>query len=272
MRSLILNSLLCTALAATPQAGNDPDAIEQSALALARSPDLPRLSKLLRDPQFLTGLPDGAPGKTRRLGRILAALKENPNQETAKLCHTLATDPEFLADPDRMSFLLDVLATVKPMTPQTADLFRRTALEGYYASNARLLAANGSPAALALFSALLLTPDEPIEDRIECLHAAIVPRRAALPILAAAERILTRTKEPRLAHAVVESVFDFQTKWFRPGTAPSAPRPWQSASPASLHAALRLAEIAQKLPNLPPALRRAVDRESAAIRRTLAAR
>ncbi len=273
MRRLLLTLLASTVVSATPpQASLDPDASEQAALALVRSRDLPRLAKLLHDPQFLSNLPDADPGKTHRLGHILTALKTNANAETATLCHGLASDPKFMADPDRISFLLDVLAAVSPMTPQTADLFRRTALEGYFASNARLLAANGSPAALALFTSLLLTKDQAIEDRIECLRAAIVPRRTALPILAAAERILTQTTEPGLANGVVESVFDYRPAWFRPGTAPPVPPPWERASPTSLRAALRFAEIAQTRANLPPTLRRTLDRQTTALRRALTPR
>ncbi len=269
MRIRILSLLLLAGLSATSQVGNDADAIEQSAIALVRSRDFSRLSKLLHDPQFLAGLPDGVPGKTHRLGHILIALKVNANHETATLCHELASDPVFLADPDRMSFLLEVLAAVKPMTGQTADLFRRTALEGYFASNARLLAANGSPAALTLFASLMLSKNDPVEDRVECLRLAIVPRRTILSILLAAEVILTQTKELRLANGVIESVFDYHPEWFRPGAAPSAPQPWASTSIKTLRAALHLAEIAQKRSGLPPALRRSLDRETAAIRRAL---
>ena len=272
MRFLLISSLLCTGLSATPQANDDPDAIEQYAIALARSRDFSRLSKMLHDPQFLAGLSDGAPGKTHRLGHILTALKQNAAEDTAALCRGLASDPQFLADPDRMSFLVDVLAAVRPMTKQTADLFRRTALDGYFASNARLLAMNGSPTALALFASLMLAKDEPIEDRVECLRVAIFPRRTLLPILTAAENILTKTAELRLAEGVVESVFDYHPEWFRPSTAPRAPQPWQRASPGSLRAALRIGEIALNLPSLRPALRRVVQRETVVVRQALAAR
>lgn len=269
MRRRILSLFLFAGSSALPQAVDDAGRMEQSAIALVRSRDFSRLAKLLHDPQFLAGLPDGAAGKTRRLGHILTALKENTSPETEALCLGLAADSVFLADPDRMSFLLEVLAVVKPMTPAGAELFRRTADDGYFASNARLLAANGSPVALALFASMMLATGEPIEDRIECLRVALIPRRTVLPFLRTAEGILTGTKEPRLANGVIESVFDYHPEWFRPGSAPAAPQAWEVASPESLRAALRLAERAQHRTGLPPALRRAVARESAAIRHIL---
>ena len=99
-----------------------------------------------------------------------------------------------------------------------------------------------------------------------------LPRRTLLPILTAAENILTKTAGLRLAEGVVESVFDYHPEWFRPGTAPRAPQPWQRASRGSLRSALRIGEIALNLPSLRPALRRVVHRETVVVRQALAAR
>ncbi len=115
------------------RSSTNPKALEQAAIALIESrnsEDLAFLGQLLRDPKFLARLDDPTDLKTGHLYQVMTALARHPIAGTAELCHTLSAHPAFLADPDRMSFLLEVLAAVKPMTEQTAALFQRTNGEG----------------------------------------------------------------------------------------------------------------------------------------------
>lgn len=184
----------------------------------------------------------------------------------------LADDPVFLAEDDRKGLLLQVLAAVKPMSERTVTLFQQTNDDGYFAMNAPLLAANGSPRALALFESMMLERDVPIDRRIDCLHFGIVPRRTELPILQAADRILSRAAEHALAMGVIESVFDYRPGWFGLAVnSPTAPT-WQGASENGLRLALALADKALARRDLKPALRQAVDRSRGTIAQVLTAR
>jgi hypothetical protein len=111
---------------------------------------------------------------------------------------------------------------------------------------------------LKLLESMMLDKSVPTESRLQCLHISIVPRRMELPILGMADRILSRTSERPLANGVIESVFDFQQRWFGIESGISEPPPWSDASSESLRAALHLAEKAEARPGLNPSLRKKV--------------
>jgi hypothetical protein len=249
---------------ATPRevlkSSSDRQALEQAASSLARSKDssdLTLLGQLLRDTRFLARLDDPTNSTIPYFRQVMAALAEHPDSRTADLCLALADDPLYQED-NRLSPLLEVLAAVKPMSTRSAALFQRTNEEGYFAYNVRLLADNGSPAALKLLESMMLDKSVPTESRLQCLHISIVPRRMELPILGMADRILSRTSERPLANGVIESVFDFQQRWFGIESGISEPPPWSDASSESLRAALHLAEKAEARPGLNPSLRKKV--------------
>ena len=246
--------------------------LEQAASALAASSDprdLTLLGQLLRDRGFLGRLDDSEKLKTLHLGKVMETLSAHPSPQTAELCLTLANDPVFLAEEDRKSLLLVALAAVKPMSIRAVEVFQQTNDEGYFASNALLLAGNSSPRALTLFESMMLDHEVPIARRVDLLHACIVPRRTDLPILGAADQVLSRTSERALAAGVIESVFDYQPAWFGRTANIVTPPGWNSASPDSLRAALRLAEKAGARPGLNPSLREKVGHERATIARAL---
>ena len=186
---------------ATPRevlkSSSNRQALEQAASSLARSKDssdLTLLGQLLRDTRFLARLDDPTNSTIPYFRQVMAALAEHPDSRTADLCLALADDPLYQED-NRLSPLLEVLAAIKPMSARSAALFQRTNEEGYVAYNARLLADNGSPAALKLLESMMLDKSVPMESRLQCLHISIVPRRMELPILGIADRILSRTSE-----------------------------------------------------------------------------
>lgn len=257
------------------KSSTDRDALERAAVTLVRSGDagdLAFLGQLLRDREFLARLDDLSNLKTLHLSRVMAALADHPTPQIVDLSLTLAEDPVFVAEGDRKSFVLDLLASVKPMTERTAAMFQRSNVEGYFGFNARLLAGNGSPNALKLFEAMMIDTTVPVESRMECLHKAVLPKRIELPILASADRILSRTKEPVIASAVIESLFDFRQGWFGIESGVSGPPVWESGSPDSLRSALALANKALARRDLSPALRTTVSRARENINRDLSSR
>ena len=249
--------------------------LEQAASALARSRDprdLTLLGQLLRDGGFLARLDDPSGLRTFHLSKVMETLAAHPSRKTAELCLTLADDPVFLAEDDRKGLLLVALAAVRPMSDRTAAVFQRTNEEGYFAFNAPLLAANGTPIALNLFESMMLDRKVPIARRMDGVHASIVPHRINLRILRVADLILLHTSERALTIGVIESVFDFRPQWFGTESRLSGPPPWQNARADSLRFALTLAETAAARPGLEPSLRRAVVHARETIVQTLGPR
>ena len=147
--------------------------------------------------------------KTRHLGPVMTALAANPSPQIVDLCRTLSEDPVFIAESDRKSFALELLAAVKPMDEKTAAVFERSNQEGYFGYTARLFTENGSPRALALFESMML-------DQVQSLRepCRVPPRLCFLPRRMDGASWPRRSDTfadlgARIAGAVIESVFDF---------------------------------------------------------------
>src|SRR5437660_1188144 len=124
--------LLLIALAAAMPAGIRQDLhtlrtshvrkkVFEAAVRIAGSGDpiaLRELGDLLTTQQFLARLDvlDDPQRNSTNLSYVMGALKANPTEATGRLCEALATNRVFLADDDRMLFLLPALAAVRPMT------------------------------------------------------------------------------------------------------------------------------------------------------------
>jgi hypothetical protein len=250
------------------RSSTDGDALERAAISLARSGasnNLEVLGRFLRDPGFLRRLDPSPDLKTIHLSKVMAALAEHPTPQVADLCLTLAEDPAYVAVDDRESFLLEIIAKVKPMSPRAADVFQTANEQGYFGFNARLLTANASPRALALFETMMLDKDTPVESRVECLHVSVLPHRTELPVLQAADRIVSRASERDIIIGVVESVFDFRQKWFGIESGISEPPAWQTASADSLRFAAALAAKVLQRRDLTVSLHSKVEHERGTI-------
>lgn len=254
------------------RSSTDGDALERAAIALAvskKAAPIALLGQLLRDPSFLTRLDGADPSKTH-LSAVLQALAEHSTAQVIELFGSLAGDPAFVAGDERKIMLMELLARVKPMTEQTAAVFERSNEEGYFAFNARLLTENASPRALALFETMMLDKDTPVESRVECLHVSVLPHRTELPILQAADRIVSRASERGIVIGVIESVFDFRQTWFGIESGVSGPPAWRTASAESLRfAAVLAAKVLQR--DLTVSLHNKVERERGTIVRLLGA-
>lgn len=250
------------------RSSTDAEVLERTAVSLARSgtaANLEVLGRFLHDPDFLGRLDPSPDFKTGHLSKVMAALEEHPTPEVANLCLSLAEDPAYVAVDDRASFLLEILAKVKPMSQRAVDVFRNTNEQGYFAFNAPLLTKNASPRALALFETMMLDKDEPLETRVECLHDSVLPHRTEHPILQAADRIVSRASERGIVIGVTESVFEFQQKWFGIESGIAGSPPWQTASPDSLRLAAALAAKLLQRRDLTSSLHNKVEHERATI-------
>ena len=246
-------------LAATELAfSDDPEALKALAAYLGRAEFLDRL-----DP------PESPDGKAVHLYRVLSPLIQRPSPEVVSLCLTLADEPVYLEN-DRKSFLLEALAVVTPMKTETAEAFRRANEEGYFAFDALLLAANGSPVALDLFASMMSDKDEDIEARIELLHKGIVPYRNRFATLQMVAALMAADLEEPVTLAAIESVFDYRKEWFTMhGPMPPG---WRTASGGVLQLVIDLGVQAKKRPDLPEPLSAAIDETTDIVRALLAAR
>ena len=241
----------------------DREQLESSAIALAKSGKaeaLALLGKHLKDPAFLARLDDLARPqlKTRRLRRVFDALAAHPSAAVASLCLELRESKSFMADDDRRPFLLTAAAAVRPMEEPTVRLFVEANEAGYFSFDAPLLAGNGSPLALGLFKSMILDEDVPAARRIDALHASLPMRRTSPEMLDLAGKLLAAAPDDPLAHALLESLFDFRGReWFGPHF--SEPPDWKFAPPAAAARARSLAEAALKRPGLPDRLRAAIE-------------
>jgi hypothetical protein len=252
----------------------DREDLQSAGVALARSDDpqaLERLGEFLARGDFLSRLDDVAEPQERvmHLRQVLAPLIEYPSPEVAALCLRLARAPAFGADDLRRPFLLEALARVRPMAAETVELFRRTNQEGYFASNAWLLAENGSARALDLLESMMADRSVPSARRVDCLHMAVVPHRIERPMLEMVAGLLRRDPEPEVVVGAVESVFDFRVEWFK--THAKSPPAWRSASDEALVFLLELGGQAKRHTGLPATVQESID-ETGEIARALLAR
>jgi len=255
------------------ETSTSPEELELAATDLAFSDDpeaLDVLGKFLRQSAFLDRLDeaDDPAGDTAHLSRVMLPLIERPSPEVALLCLRLVDEPIYL-EHDRKSFVLEAVANVAPMIAETVEAFRRANEEGYFGVDALLLADNGSPAALELFRSMMAEKEVDSESRVELLHKSIMPRRNRLPILQMVAGLMADGLEEPVTIAAIESVFDYQTAWFRiHGPTPPG---WRTASDETLRFLIDLGAQAKRRPNLPSQLAEAID-NTVEIARALLAR
>ncbi|WP_437498401.1 hypothetical protein [Sorangium sp. So ce1099] len=231
---------------------DDRDELEQAATAIVASGDrhgLAELGALLAQGELLARLDalDVPSLKTRRLGRVMAAMERHPSAATERISLDLAASPGYLADPDRKAFVLRVLAAVRPMSEEAAALFREANAEGEFGLDAVLLADNGSPRALDLLGEMLVDREVPVARRIDCVRVTVYPHRAEAPMLELAGHLLAADLDDLEATAIAESIFeDDYSRWFPPGAVPPLPSPWEEAPDEALEQVLSLAGPAEK--------------------------
>ncbi len=256
----------------------DREEVASSALSLASSAQpeaLAPLGRFLQDEAALARLDalDQPQQKLTNLRHVLGALEAHPSASTGRLCETLAASPGFLAEPDRKMFLLPALAAVRPMSEETAAIFRSANAEGYWNGDGRLLARNGSPRALALFAEMVADAAAPVEERVDMLHWAVPANRLHAGFSDMARGLLDKGLPPEVETALVETMFDYQgDKWFGVARNPPVPPPWATAETPLLQQYLKLGEHIERTRKPPEPLAKAVERTLHQIRAVLKAR
>jgi len=251
------------------EAATGPEELETAATELASSDDpeaLEALAVFLRQNEFLDRLDEpGSYSRLTHLSGVMTALIAAPSPEVARLCLDLVDEPVYL-EHDRKSFVLQALAAVPQMEPETAEAFRRANQEGYFGFDALLLAANSSLIALRLFRSMMAQKEVEPEVRVELLHKGIMPNRTRLTILQTVSAMMDDDLEEPVAAAAIESVFDYQAEWFKiHGPTPPS---WRIASNEVLQYVIELGDRARRRPDLPPSLPPAI-RDTVEIARAL---
>jgi hypothetical protein len=250
-----------------------PEELEAAAGELASSDDpqaLEALGSLLGRSEFLDQLdPPDSYNKIAHLTGVFASLIERPSPEVARLCLRLVDEPMYL-EHDRKSLVLEALAGVVPMSPDTAAAFERANEDGYFGFDALLLARNSSAVALDLYQSMMSDHTVDIESRVELVRKGILPYRNRVTILRTAAALIDSNVEPLIATTAMESIFDYQPEWFL--LHGPTPPPWRTAPEEVLRYVLQLASMLIDKQKAPTSLIAAMERTTSTVRALLAAR
>lgn len=236
---------------------DDPRAVEALGVFLGRSKFLEQLD------------PPGSYNPTIHLTGVFASLTGSPSPEVARLCLRLVDEPMYL-EYGRKSLVLEALASVVPMTPDTAAAFARANEEGYYAFDALLLAQNGSVVALDLYRSMMSDHAVDAESRVELVRKGILPYRNRMTTLRTAAALIDSKVEPLIVQTAMESVFDYQPEWFL--IHGPTPPPWRTAPEEVLRYVLQLGSALTDKQKAPASLVPAIERTTEIVRALLAAR
>jgi hypothetical protein len=228
--------------------GGDPIALRQLGDLLTTQELLARLD-VLDDPQR----------SITNLSYVLGALTAHPTEATGRLCETLATNPVFLADDDRMLFLLPALAAVRPMTTGAEAVFRATNADGFFNSNGPLLAANGSERAVALLESMFADRSQRVDERASMAHEAILPNRTNVAIVRMVDRLWERPVEMEVLRALAESIFEYNPEWYGKRRNPPVAPDWSTAPREARQAAAALGRKLSNRADLPASVRAAIQ-------------
>lgn len=225
----------------------DRDLLLSSATTLAASGDPSALFALagpLSEREFLARLDDveDPASDMDNLAIVFRTLTQHPAPNTGRFCEMLYAQPDFRDNPSRINLLLVTLASVRPTTPEGAEVFRATNREGYAGVNGPLLIQNESPLALQVFEELIAGDDIDAEMKVDLLHRSVLPRRTSLPVLQMCARLLDHDLPQEVKDGIVETLFDYQSKrWFGPVLSPPTPPAWELATTEALDLLIALA-------------------------------
>jgi len=251
--------------------------LASSARALAASQDpaaLLELARRLRRADFLDRLDDTSDpvSDIDHLSQVFAELRTHPVEASGKVCVATYDSPEFRALPIRVNMLLAALASVVPVSPDAARVFRESSAEGYAEVNGPLLIANESPLALQVFEELIGGTWVDAYVKVDILHRAVIPKRTSRPVLEVCARLLASGVEPEVRDGILETLFDYRQKeWYGPVLQAPTPPPWESASTEALTFLLQLAGRVHH-DNMDDRLKAAVQATGDRIREILAGR
>lgn len=211
--------------------------------------------------------------KLTNLASVLGAMAKHPTHVNEPLALALLADESFLADLDRVAFVLPMLAATRPMSQTAAALFRKTNQEGYRNSNGPLLMANGSPQALAIFVEMVADRKVPEEDRIDMILWSVPAHRGTPGVLDALAPLWEQQLEPEVEKTLLETLFDYQgDDWYGVARFPPVPPPWSEVDTNVLGQFLDLGYRLTQTRTQPDALKATIESTLDEIRKEVAAR
>ena len=234
------------------------DRLEAASVAIAASTNATEMADLARhigQRQYLQRLdPDNG---VTRLGHIFRVLAEHPSPSTESLCIEVAGSSEFNELPARMNFLLNALASVRPMSEPAARIFRSYGRSGFLEVEGPLLATNASPRALDVLAEFFKDDSLDVAQRVSMAHWGILPNRTNPDVVEMCGRVLRAGVSRDVEIAILESLYDYQPRqWFSLRAGQPSPSRWNTASPAARDKLRSLAASRISRADLPPALPR----------------
>jgi len=220
----------CAELApsASPTAAGlaDPDAAiaAQHALSFARSTtpaSIETVAKSLRDRAWVTRMIAAPGGSLCLLPPVLGALAANPSKEARAAFVSLVTSKVWAEDGtdsssiERVGTLLRATGAFRPTSPEVVAMWKQLAAPsvGWAPVVTQALSENGTTEAATLFEAMLRDTAFELDNRISWLHSDLLGHRASPVLLAMAIRLLD-AKELALRVGAIESVFDYNQRWW----------------------------------------------------------
>ena len=206
------------------ETSKDQRALVNAALTLARSADAgdhARLVHALGSDSFLRRLDTHEQihdlRHRTRVERVVEALVDNPSVSAHEGLISLTSSATFLKEPRRVDSLIRASAKIRP-PPKTLvafwDKYSRPD-DGYTNLTVRSLVENGTPPALALFERKMLDSKHSDDDKIEWLHADVLPHRNDEPLLEASERLIVGTLTLTLKLQLIDAIFDYRPdEWY----------------------------------------------------------
>jgi len=233
------------------------------------------LARCLVEPGFLRRLDalDVPDLKLANLSHILTTLAAHPTEASEDVGLALFANRGFQSDPDRDSWVLSILASVRPMSERVERVFRQTNSAGYRKARTSPRG-ECQPAGAWLFREMASDSGVPKEDRVDMIRWAIPAHRLIPSVVECVALLLDRRLEAEVDQALFETLFDFGgDKWFGKTRQPPNPQPWAKADTRTLQMVLDLGQrLRQERGPLSDSMQSAVDRTTREIRSEIVAR
>lgn len=202
---------------------SDAGKLTKAAQELAISKDAPSLESLrasLETPRFLDTIDPPAKPPASRLAmnvwKVLRSLTGNKAPDARRVIEALTQAPPFQKHIARVDLLLEATQELRPPGERVVGYWKSYAGHGDLHAPVlqRILLANGSPEALALFLAMMSNEGFPPERRVSWIRAGVPRYRNEERYLAMATTLVDdKVVSPVVRRGAVEAVFDWDDEW-----------------------------------------------------------
>ncbi len=207
------------------QTSRDPKLLVDTAVEFAASEqasDQVTLAGVLNSPDFLQRLNtpheyDTLITKQLRVARVIRALRDSPHEASKQTLTRLAQGGPF-TDHNwrRQELLVRALVSVRPATPPSVKYWDEQSTPAAVNRHVtiEMLCDNGTGPALSLLERKLLDPKQENIYKVSWIHAFMLPHRHDLPLLQASARMLTGSLPPDLRCILLETLCDYDERWY----------------------------------------------------------